>query len=388
MRVLHVIPSISSKRGGPSTAIISMVKALRQEGVDAVILTTCDHGVYKEHWPIGHWFVHDTVPILMFSCISSRFRIIQEYLISPRLTYWLIGNIDRFDILHVHSIFSYTTTTTMMLARQKRVPYIVRTIGQLSRWSLTQSRIRKMLMLRLLEKNNLCKSRSIHVTSISEMDDVKLICNHHNILCLHLGVDLARNVHHSTTNTSDLTKFIFLSRIHPKKQLDVLLKAFSVICSNTHKYLWRLYIAGDGDEGYVQRLRSLANDFGIANNIEWMGHISGKDKDNLLRNVDWYVLPSKSENFGLSAVEALSYGVPVIISKEVGIAEAVSRYGAGIVCGTDSASLEEALVHALNLNSDSMRSAAFLLAEETFSWLTIGKKLTSFYQEQLSTNRN
>ena len=388
MKILHIIPSISKKRGGPSTAIISMVKALREEGVDAAILTTNDNKTYREeHMTLGSWFWLNDIPILMFPTLDSQSQILSEYLISPQLSWWLFQNIDNFDAIHVHSIFSYSSTTSMLIARLKRIPYIVRTIGQLNKWSLTQSRLKKMLMLLLIEQSNLLKSFAIHVTSKAEMEDLKLICNHKNILCLELGVTVAKIMSPLNQLKYQKTRFVFLSRIHPKKQLDKLLEAFSVLYNTHNKSSWLLFIAGDGDREYICSLKKLAHEYGIKDFIQWMGHLDEDEKASLLRRCDWFVLPSISENFGLSVVEALANGLPVIISPEVGISDIIAEYKVGLVTGS-SVSLVEALGIALQGAPMEMREAALKLAQERFSWAQIAKKLVLFYTNQISARKD
>jgi hypothetical protein len=144
LRVLHVIPSISPRRGGPSNAVIHMVKALLDEGVDASILTTSDNGCYRQlDLPTGKWFMYRDVKVLIQPCIDSNFRWIKEFLISLQLTRWLLINISQYDVVHVHALFSYPSTVTMLIARLRQVPYILRTIGQLNDWSLSQGAFKK-----------------------------------------------------------------------------------------------------------------------------------------------------------------------------------------------------------------------------------------------------
>jgi glycosyltransferase involved in cell wall biosynthesis len=387
MKILHIIPSISSKRGGPSTAIMSMVKALRNEGIDASILTTSDNSLYREAGhPLKHWFTINEIPVLMFPVINSQIKLFREYLISPRLIFWLFKNIDSFDAVHIHAIFSCSTTISMIIARLKGIPYIVRTIGQLNSWSLTQSRLKKSLMLSLTERKNLMNALAIHVTSKAEMDDVKKICNHKNILCLGLGVDVVNPLIASTPATNQTISFVFLSRIHPKKQLDKLLEAFSIISKGHNKIPWKLYVAGSGDTAYVTSLKQLADIYGIGGFIEWMGHLDGEKKLRLLQASDWYVLPSISENFGLSVVEALATGLPVIVSEGVGISDTISQNKAGLVTD-NSFSLTDALRLALKGPPLKMRESALNLARDKFSWTKIGKELADFYYDQIKTHK-
>jgi glycosyltransferase involved in cell wall biosynthesis len=380
MKVLHIIPSISSKRGGPSIAVMKMVKALRNEGVDASILTTTDNSIYREiDHPLGRWFTFDDIPILIFPVVCSRIEVLNEYLISPRLSCWLIQNIEEYDAIHIHAIFSYSTTVSMLIARLKNIPYIVRTIGQLNSWSLSQSRIKKLLMLSLIEHRNLMAAMAIHVTSKSEMEDLKKICDHKNVLCLELGVDLRGIVISEKRTAPEIISFIFLSRIHPKKRLDNLLEAFSFLSKEHDEIPWKLFIAGSGDSDYIFALKKLAEEYGINDSIEWMGHLNQEKKLALLKSCDWYVLPSISENFGLSVVEALACGLPVIISEEVGISDIILENKAGLVTGI-SLSLVDALKFAVQGAPLEMKKAAVKLAREKFSWDEIGKKLSFFYK--------
>ncbi len=383
MKILHIIPSISRRRGGPSTAIISMVKALRDEGVDASILTTNDNTVYRENnMPLGRWFLLNEIPIIMFPSLNSDSKLLREYLISPNLSWWLFRNIENYDAIHIHSIFSYSSTTSMLIARLKRIPYIVRTIGQLNTWSLSQSRLKKLLTLFLVERSNLKASLAIHVTSQSEMKDLKLIYNHPNILCLELGVTLLKMTQPLNTSSDQEISFVFLSRIHPKKQLDRLFEAFSALSARQNKRSWKLFIAGDGDKTYICFLKNLASNYGINDRIEWLGHLDENEKVTLLRTCDWFVLPSASENFGLSVVEALANGLPVIITPEVGISDIVFENRAGLVTSA-SVNLVEALETALQGAPIEMRKAALKLAQDRFSWENIAKKLSLFYNDQI-----
>jgi glycosyltransferase involved in cell wall biosynthesis len=387
MRVLHVIPSISSKRGGPSKAVIDMVKALRQEGIDASILTTTDNIYYQECvYPEGKWFEHEEVPVLMYSCIGLYFRQLREFLFSPGLTIWLLRNINKYDLVHVHALFSYPSTVAMLIARYKHIPYIVRSIGQLNAWSLTQSYWMKRVMLAVVERANIDGSVAIHVTSNSEEEDVRKLVFKSEVLNLGLGIATSeRRAKPSRIPENKITVFLFLSRLHPKKQLENLLEAFFIFQKKYHRNDWLLYVAGDGESGYVQKLHRLANELDLERNIIWMGHISGVRKEVILSSSDWFILPSASENFGISAVEALASGVPVILTKEVGIADLVSGYRAGIISPGSPDGLSDILNKAIDGPTVQMKKATLHLVDEVFTWNKVIKPLISFYSKTIST---
>jgi len=111
MRVLHLIPSISPRRGGPSQAVLAMTSALRHQGVEASILTTNDDGPdHLSGFPLGRWHEHAGVPVLAFARWSPPLRVLREFAVSPALVSWLRSHLADYDLLHVHALFSFPST--------------------------------------------------------------------------------------------------------------------------------------------------------------------------------------------------------------------------------------------------------------------------------------
>jgi glycosyltransferase involved in cell wall biosynthesis len=111
-------------------------------------------------------------------------------------------------------------------------------------------------------------------------------------------------------------KLLFLSRIHPKKGVDLLLQAFSelqTLGGPLHDYV--LQIAGEGDSAYLTSLHSLADRLGVGTHIQWLGGVYGARKWDLIREADLLTLPTHSENFGIVVAEALASGTPVLTTK-------------------------------------------------------------------------
>lgn len=389
MKVLHLIPSISMLRGGPSAAVLEMVAALRAQGVDVSILTTNDDGPgIDPSLPIGRWCERSGVPVLAFARWSPPLRPLREFAVSPSLNRWLASHLEDYSLLHVHALFSWPSTSAMAQARRAGVPYVLSTIGQLCRWSLQQSIHRKRLLLRMIERRNLEGAAALHFTTEAERleaADLGLQCPS---FLLPLGVQPPpapagavwpapatgglRNPHSGTV-------FLFLSRLHPKKQLDLLFEALALLERRRPEASWQLQIAGTGEPAYLAFLHHQAAALGLRERCRWLGFLEGEAKWQALRRADWFVLPSASENFGIAAIEALAAGTPPILSPGVAVAEAIAAAQAGQVCASDPPALSQALEVALGGPPPGMRSAARDLAARDYGWPAIAARLESTY---------
>jgi len=391
MRVLHLIPSISALRGGPSQAVLSMVAALRQQGVDASILTSNDHGPGVEPgMPLSRWHQQEAlghlVPVLAFGRWNPPLRVLREFAITPGLSRWLSQNACKYDLVHVHALFSCTTSLGMAQLRRQRVPYILRTIGQLNRWSLSQSRARKQLFLQLVDRANLQGASSLHFTSEAEREESGDLHLTTPGYVLPLGVPSIP--HHGlgirpVGNPLGPTRLLFLSRIHPKKQLPVLFNALSVLKHRHPARSWLLEIAGDGDPEYLQQLQHRCAALGLAPHVQWHGFVAGEAKQAMLQQADWFVLPSASENFGIAAAEALMAGTPVVLSPGVALSANVQAAQAGFVCEPSVEALAGCLEQCLEPPPLRMRQAARQLADQQFSWSSISRQLIDHYEDIL-----
>lgn len=386
LKVLHVIPSISRRRGGPSVAALEMVAALRADGVDARILTTNDDGPdLLDDLPIGTWTEWDGVPVLAFRRWSPPIGPVREFAFSPGLNRWLAGHLDEFPLLHVHALFSWPSTSAMAQARRAGVPYVISTIGQLCRWSLRRHPRRKRLLLSLVERRNLEAAAGLHCTTDAERDEAADLGLGTPAFVVPLGVQLpdAALLPLAQRPQGEGCRFLFLSRLHPKKQLEVLLDALALLIQQQPGRAWSLQIAGDGDPAYVASLQRQAKRLQIDHHLHWLGFIEGESKWRTLAAADWFVLPSASENFGIAAIEALAAGTPVILSPDVAVADQISRAGAGWLCAAEPAALAETLAAALRGPDPQLRCAARNLARQAYSWPAIAAQLRSTYTSVL-----
>jgi glycosyltransferase involved in cell wall biosynthesis len=161
---------------------------------------------------------------------------------------------------------------------------------------------------------------------------------------------------------------LFLSRLDPKKGLDILIPALAKLAQRRDDFT--LVLAGSGDEAYTSQVQHLVTAYGLHNRTIFPGFVQGEEKWQLLREADVFVLPSYQENFGIAVVEALTAGLPVIISHRVNICREIVEAGAGLVTDlvpeTLASTIDQLLSHP-SLRQE-MGQKGRQLASARFSW--------------------
>ena len=391
VKVLHVIPSLASCRGGASKAAIDMVAALRKQGVDAEIACTNDNGDSELDISLNSLIQYQGVPVRFFARYSPSSQgkighIVREFQISRPFIAWLEANIEKYDILHVHALFSYTSSMAMRLARRRSIPYVAHPIGSLERWSLQQSRWRKKAFLSLIDRRNLEQANLVHFTSKSEQQQASLVSRSLTPLILPLGLDPASELPDAE---ADLRKshgiephqkiVLFLGRLHPKKGLELVLDAVK----QREQEDAVLLVAGNGDPEYQAKLVAKVQDQQLSECVRFLGHVAGGEKESLLQGSNLFVLTSYSENFGIAVAEALSAGTAVLVSNAVGAAEDLLDQEVGLICQPNAESVRLALNELLDDPESLARMGqnAQNYASNAYDWSSIAQRLAEAYAE-------
>jgi glycosyltransferase involved in cell wall biosynthesis len=213
------------------------------------------------------------------------------------------------DVIHIHGLWSPLLAAYARTARRNAVPYIVAPHGMLEPWSLEKNRMRKALALGSYQGKILQHAAAIHATSDLEAQHLsELQCIRSPIRVIPNPVDEPPDGAASAECAPGQPRILlFLSRIHEKKGLDLLLRAWSEL----RPLDWRLQIVGNGAEPYVSRLRRFCSDHALSS-VSFHGHADGNERESIFAKASALVLPTYSENFGNVVAEALLRGIPVI----------------------------------------------------------------------------
>ena len=306
-----------------------MASHLVRSGVEVHVATTDDDNDGRLKLPLG-------MPISAGGATYWHFRrSTRIYQSSLGLTSWLLRHTAEFDLVHIHSLFTYPATAAAAIARRRSIPYVVRPLGVLNRWGLQSGRAWvKRLSLRLIEGRILRRAAAVQFGSVAERLETEEVCPLGRAVVIPNPVDLDQpakrglfRARHQALRDRQIV--LFLGRLSPVKGLELLLDAFEIVRKANPRAV--LVVAGSGDDCYVRKLRARADKLGISRDVVWTGFLDRTAKAAALADADVFVVPSQSESFGLAAVEALAASVPTVLTVGVGIADEVAGSGAGLV---------------------------------------------------------
>jgi glycosyltransferase involved in cell wall biosynthesis len=385
LRVLHVISSVSANAGGPTVAAHNMLKALARRGIRADLATTDDNGrAGRLTVPLGEPVDLHGQRIWYFPRQNRR------YGFSYPLARWLERSTGQYDLVHTTGLYSFAPLAAAWHAREAGIPYIMRPAGMLDSWGMKhKSPIVKRLSIAVLEGPLLEGAAAVHFMSELERTRANERGRRLRAVVLPMGFDFEDASPESPDlGLADLELgtrpvILYLSRIDYMKGVDVLLRAFAALPSDSGA---TLLIAGDGVPSLVAELRDLAASLRLGSRVRWLGFIQGARKHALFKRADVFALPSASENFGVAVIEAMNAARPVIVTQGVGVAELVARTGAGLVTDGSVEGLRAALAQLLGdgeLRRRSGEAGRRAVAAE-LSLDAFGSRLESLYRSVLA----
>lgn len=334
LKILHITPSYKPAYyyGGPIVSVASLCEELVKNHHDVVVYTTSANGPNELNVKRGIIQKIDDVEVIYFK------RIIKDPVhLSPSLLQTLWKKCKKYDVVHIHSWWNLVAILSALICYLQSVRIIISPRGMLSSYSINNKNISLKKIFHVLLAKRMMKKNLFHATSEREKKEIKLLLPQAEITVIPNFVSLPIHTNVRTDETPEL-KLLFLSRIDPKKGLDILLEALAEC-----KIDFTLTIVGSGEINYINKLKTFAEEQNITSKISWKGSIFKNEKFDLIADHTVTILPSYDENFGNVIVESLAVGTSVLVSDQVGLAEYVLANDFGWVCETTVFSIKQSL---------------------------------------------
>jgi glycosyltransferase involved in cell wall biosynthesis len=380
MRVLHVTPYFAPAfcYGGPPRSILGLCRGLQQAGVDVQVFATTANGASDLPSSLlgGDWY--DGIPVRYFPRAFPR-----RFFGLAGLGAALASEIVQYDIIHIHGLWNVPAWTAAQHAQRTGVPYVLSPRGMLDTGSIAHRSMRKRAAYWLMERRNLVGATFLHATSSAEARTLQSCRLGVKVVMLPNGVDvwdgepLGRGAFRQRLGLDANARLvIFLGRLHPIKRLDLLTAAFNlaqVACPEAH-----LVIAGPEEGSYRREIVPLLDRAGAM--VHWTGELSEAEKWSLLADADVLVMCSDSESFGMSVVEAMAAGVPVVVTRTCPWEE-VETAGCGLWITQEVGAIADAIQWLLAnpLQAQAMGERGKNLVRNRYAWEPIARAMTDCY---------
>jgi len=350
MRILNVTQSYYpfQNRGGPAFKVRSISRALVEKGHAVTVLTAdlrfapgeiASAAAVRaaEGWRSNL----DGVEAIY---LDTRFHY-RSLTVNPGVVTFCRRRLRDFDLVHIYGLYDLLGPTVARSCRRLGIPYFVEPLGMTR--AIDRGFRLKKIWNRLVSDYLVQASRII---ATSEQEMTELLADGFpvdRVMLRYNGIDLEefrdlppRGGFRAKAGIRDDERLIvFLGRLIPRKGADLLIEALPQLgCDNT-----KLVIAGpEGASGYSTVLRMKARKMGIERRVLLFGPLYGNDKKSALVDADIFALPSRYENFGNAAAEAIACGTPAIVSDRCGIAPLIN-HRAGLVTSYSSSALAQTL---------------------------------------------
>lgn len=277
------------------------------------------------------------------------------------------------DLVEIHGVWLINAWIIAYWCFRKKIKYSIFVHGNLNEKALSISKLKKHLSLKLYGDKFLFRASCFQALNNNEKDSIESYIQSRYRKTTKVFVEgNGVRYHDEVAQGHD---FLFLGRLHPIKNIESLIVAFSKLPNE------KLIIAGDGDSAYVNSLVKLASSQPNQGNIEFFGFANDEDKANLFSRAKAFILPSYSEGQPVAALEAMSYGIPLLLSNKCNL-PAVDDKIMLFEPNPDSLfnSLRNFLSTSDSFSSLNIKDYCFL----NYSWATIIKNKIKIYSEMIN----
>ena len=294
---------------------------------------------------------------------------------------------NNYNLYHSQGLWLKINNKMCKNARKGKKPYVISVRGMLEPWSLAQGQFKKKLALKIYQYKDLKKASCLHATSKMEVESIRKLGLKNPVALIQNGVNISDFPESIPVKHSQKRKILFLSRIHPKKGIENLINAWEEL-DNPEKKHWCIEIVGNGDENYIETIKTIIKEKKLDHSIKVLPPVFGIRKNELYREASLFVLPTYSENFGIVIAEALANFTPVITTKGTPWQD-LEDYGCGWWIELGKFTLIRALNEAISKEPNEILDMGIKgrkLIEDKYSMVAVAEKMLKLYSWILNKN--
>ncbi|NDP22499.1 MAG: glycosyltransferase [Paludibacter sp.] len=359
MKIIHFVTTIDRNSGGITTYLHLLSQQLKEKFEVIVVTGITSNPVDLEG--IRIFFYNPS--LLLLGTLGKYFRnlIIQE---QP-------------EIIHINGIWEPQTWLFQREAQRLGIKVVLSPHGMLEPYILNRHPLKKKIALALYQNKAIKSAEYLHVTAQAELNNVRMLNCNQPIAVIPNGIDTSEVIEKTNWNAG-IKNILFLSRIHPKKGIELLIDAVAQLTSENFK----ITIAGEGDPAYVETLKKRVIQKNVSHLFNFSGGVFGNKKWELFQQSDLFILPTYSENFGIVIAEALATGIPVITTTGTPWQE-LEIYNCGWWIDLNVPNLVQTINQAINTNSQDLKAMGLRgkkLVAEKYTIEAVGNDMYNFYK--------
>lgn len=358
MKVLHYVPSLAVRTGG----VAAYLAVLSSELGKLVDLHIATHDEGEQELETHNAVIHRIPPGWL--CYFSAKGLLQKL---------------RPDVVHINGCWQPQLLFFQRAAQSLRIPVVLSPHGMLEPWIVKRHYwTRKWPAIQLYQRGLVKHADYLHATAEKEKDNLLRLGWNARIVVIPNAVNIEELPLKDNWRTK--RRIVFMSRLHVKKGIELLLEALSHLKPDLDGY--EVIIAGEGEPDYVETLKKAAISFGLSEVVKFVGGVYGAEKVSLLQSADFFVLPTYSENFGIVVAEALACGTPVITTHGTPWKE-LEDFACGWYIQIGLGALEKHLQKAISAPEEDLKIMGLhgrKLVENKFTVQAVAQKFLGIYK--------
>ena len=401
LKIVQVVPTVGQESAGPSYSVPHLCRGLVDNGVDTELhfLGSVSNRLKREWFRSIAYSRHDSANLGW----------------SPEMLKGLREACKTADVIHSNSLWMMPNVYPVWAVKGTSCKLVVAPRGTLAAWSLKKGWLKKKIFGWLLQNQVLRRADMFHATSEKEYEEIRAAGYKQPVAIIPIGMDIPIGNAVKVRGEGERRKVVFFGRLHKVKAVDRLVQAWELVVRGeggqgersrptevSSSFLdfdmrsqWELVIAGP-DCGVRGELEQYIADHKVPH-VRFVGEINGQAKYEFLAAADLYVLPSHTENFGVTVAEALACGTPVIVSKSTPwqgvlncglksndrMLEQSNTSSCGWWVDNDTETLAKTLCEAMSLTDDERKQMGVVGGEwirRDFTWGGIGAKMKAAYE--------